>query len=138
MTPENFIRAQLAAFAHREANHCGGVNNLLAVAHVIRNRQKQAWFGGDWMEIMQRAPAVASAPPAAPDVFPNLRDVSFRIFIGQIDDVVSGAKPDEFTEGALYYAELNRIESEWFKKNILGQPDEHPRVAAVGNVSFFR
>lgn len=135
MTAETYIKAQLAALAHREAAHMGGVNNMLAVAFVMRNRQRAGWFGGDWMEIIHNAYKVAAAiyPPSAP----NLRDLSFRSFLQQVDDIYTGMAQDAMTEGALYYCELHRIERAWFHENIL-QHGQHERVANVGQVAFFK
>lgn len=136
MTNENFIKAQLAALAHREGHEHGGTNNMLAVAFVMRNRQRAGWRGGEWLGIIHTAEEVASriSEVSAPD----LRDINFRILLQQIDDVYSGMAADKITEGALYYAELNRIESTWFRKHILDDLEHHPRVANVGNVVFFK
>jgi hypothetical protein len=135
MTPEQYIKAQLAAFAHREAAHHGGSDNMLAVAFVIRNRQRAGWEGGNWMRILDSAPAFCGTvyPPSSPD----LRDLTFKMFLTQVEDIYSGMMPDKFTRGALFYCELNQCRNEWFADNILRDPTSHPRVATVGNVSFF-
>lgn len=136
MTAENFIKAQLAAFVHREAAFHGGIDNMLAVAFVIRNRVRAGWMGGSWMGVIQSAETYSATiyTPTALD----LREFHFRLLMQQIDDIYSGLMPDRMTDGALFYAELNRVEREWFKQNILAHLDEHPRVATVGNVSFFK
>lgn len=136
MTAEQFIKAHLAAFAHREAAHHGGMDNMLAVAFVIRNRRLAGWFGGDWMELLKNSEQCAAAiyPKSAPD----LREINFRMVLQQVDDIYSGLAQDRMTEGALYYAELNKVERDWFSKNILQDSQRHPRVATVGNVSFFK
>lgn len=134
MTPENFIKAQIAAFAHREAAHHGGIDNMLAVAFVIRNRQRAAWQGGNWMSILHHAPTVSGTiyQPSAPD----LRELNFRMLLAKVDDIYSGMELDKMTEGALFYCELNKAEN-WFRDTIVQNPN-HSRVATVGNVSFFK
>lgn len=135
MTSDNFIKGQLAAFAHREGARFGGVDNMLAVAFVIRNRQQAGWLGGNWMEIIYQAEKVAATiyEPTAP----NLRETPFRMLLSQIDDVFTGLAVDKMTQGALFYAELAEITNEWFIENITRQPEQHPRVANVGPVTFF-
>jgi hypothetical protein len=133
---EQFIKAHLAALCHREAAHHGGHDNMLAVAFVFRNRHRAGWHGGNWMELLAYCNEYAATiyPPSVPD----LRDINFRMLLQQIDDVFSGLAPDKYTEGALYYAELNRVERPWFRTDVLSDPERHPRVATVGNVSLFR
>lgn len=135
MTAETYIKAHLAALAHREAGHCGGVNNMLAVAFVVRNRQRAGWRGGNWMELIASHDEYSAW--LHPATTPDLRELNFRILLQQIDDVFSGLAGDKMTEGALYYCELNRVERAWFKENVLHDATSHPRVAQVGNVSFF-
>lgn len=136
MTNESFIKAQLAALAHREAAHLGGIDNMLAVAFVIRNRQRAGWRGGNWLELIQHAHEAAGTiyPPSVPD----LRDIHFKLVLQQVDDIYSGLAVDKYTEGALYYAELNRIDNAEFLEQIVRDAEHHPRVATVASVSFFK
>lgn len=136
MTAEQYIKAHLAAFAHAEAAHHGGIDNMMAVAFVIRNRQRAAWEGGNWMRILHAAKSAAATiyTPSAPD----LRDINFRMLLSQVDDIYSGLALDKMTEGALFYCELNRIDNDWFRDTIVRDSDHHPRVATVGTVSFFK
>jgi hypothetical protein len=110
MTADNYIKAHLAAFAHTEASHHGGVENMLAVAFVIRNRQRAGWEGGNWMRILHAAKSAAGTycQPSAPD----LRDINFRMLLSQVDDIFSGLAVDKYTAGAFFYCELNKIEND--------------------------
>jgi hypothetical protein len=136
MNADSFIKAQLVAFAHREAAHHGGYDNMLAVMHVIRNRQRASWFGGDWIKILHDAPQKAGhvPPPSAVE----LRDTAVKMAMLHVDDIFNGMAADKFTEGALYYAELSKVDRSWFVENIARDPEHHPRCAQVGPVSFFR
>lgn len=136
MTPELFIKAQLASMAHREAYHLGGINNMLAVAFVLRNRQRASWHGGNWMSVIQLADSHSAV--INPQTAIDLRDSNFKTFLQQIDDVYSGLAPDRMTEGALFYCELHRVESGWFRDNIVRDPENHPRCANVGQMTFFK
>jgi hypothetical protein len=135
MTAEQFIKAQLAALAHREGAHHGGIDNMLAVAFVMRNRRLAGWQGGDWMNIISCHEQSAGTiyEKSAPDI----RDLTFRTFLQQVDDIFSGFTPDKMTEGALFYAELNNV-TPWFRANVLSNLEMHPRVAQVGPVTLFR
>jgi hypothetical protein len=136
MTPDNYIKARLATFAHDEAQHHGGIDCMLAVAFVVRNRVRAGWRGGNWMEVIESHDEVAATiyQHSAPD----LRNINFRLLLAQVDDIYSGLAPDRYTEGALYYCELNHVERQWFKDNVLKDLQTHERCATVGNISFFK
>jgi hypothetical protein len=136
MTPEQFIKAQIVTYAHQEGAIHGGIDNMLAVAFVLRNRRNAGWFGGDWLEIISHA--ADSAGTYHPPRIPNLRDINVRMLLQQVDDIYSGMAVDKMTQGALFYCELASIQNDWFKKNVLSDLTAHERVATVGLVSFFR
>jgi hypothetical protein len=133
LTPEVFIKAQLAARAHRDGSQHGGTDNMLAVAFVMRTRFRDGW--GDWMKILGDADRVAGT--LYPPTIPNVRDIAFRVILNGIDDVFTGLAIDKMTEGALFYCELNNCQP-WFVEKIVRDPETHPRVATIGPVSFFR
>lgn len=137
MTAEQFIKGQIVSFAYKEAKHVGdSLDLMIAIAHVIRNRQRAGWFGGDWIEILHNyADAAAKIyPPHKTD----LRDPNCKILMQQVDDIFNGLAPERLTFGALYYAELHRIDNTKFLANIVRDPEHHPRIANVGQVAFFQ
>lgn len=139
MTSEAFIKAQYLLLAWREAHRYGGLDNMLAAAFVIRNRVKAGWHGGDWLEVMGNHYSFsAEETPAGAGELPDVRETNFRILMQKIDDVFSGMATDKMTDEALYYAELHNVTREWFAINILKKREEHPMVAQVGPVAFFR
>lgn len=135
MTPEQFIRGQVARYAIDEAAHHGGTDNMCAVVHVLRNRVTAGWQGGDWMKVLEDAGTKAGTIVDLPAI--NLHDMGVRIFLSRVDDIFAGREGD-MVSGALYYAELHNITRQWFKLNITGKPSDHPRVATVGAVAFFK
>lgn len=152
MTVQDYIKSQLAMLAWWEGHRRGGVNNMLAVAFVVRNRVRSGWLGGDWMKLIANhfrwsagdfVPnmSVLDALDDAEVEVPDFHDAALRRMLEEIDGIFDGSTPDNMTEGALYYAELNRVDPEfndnWFKLNILDNLSEHKRVATVGVVSFF-
>lgn len=146
MTVQDVIRVELAMLAWREARHYGGINNMLAVAFVVKNRVDAGWLGGDWMQIIANheqwsarlvtAPALQGETQMAP--VPDFHDPDVRDLIVEVDGIFDGTAEDTFTDGALYYCELDRVERPWFLQNVVRRPDAHARVATVGPVSFFR
>jgi hypothetical protein len=134
MNLETYTRAQMVRFAVEEAEQHGGINNMLAVLHVLRNRVFAGW--GDWLEVVTHA-AEKRAVIYTPHI-PNLRSMSARIVLNRIDDIYTRTDSVDLTGGALFYMEQNQPLEEWFQKEVLGHPDEHPRVAHIGPVWFFK
>jgi Cell Wall Hydrolase len=133
MTPEIFVRAEMAGFCIQEARRFGGINNMLAIAQVLRNRVHAGW--GDWSEVVYNAPSVRGAVYAPEKV--NLRDSQVRLFLARVDEVYAGAETEDMVDGALYYTEPNKSQTDWFREHILGNLGEHRKVATVGPVWFF-
>lgn len=134
MTIDTYIRAQMARFAIEEGARHGGIKNMLAVAHVLRNRVFAGW--GDWIEVVQRAPdkRVTDYAPAPL----NLRTPDIRILLNKIDEIYTREDVQDLTGGALFYFEPNHPMPVWFQKEVLGRPDDHPRCAHIGPVFFFK
>lgn len=139
MTYENYIKARLVDFVVEEGYNSGGVNAMLAVAQVIANRVAEGWQGGDWLRVIDGAdhyrgteqPRVSALDP---------RDGNFRELLRRIDDVYHGVaeSPIDHEGGkSLYYAELHNITRDWFRESILEDLDNHPRLASVGQLTFF-
>jgi hypothetical protein len=133
LTIDTYIRAQMARFAIEEGGRHGGVNNMLAVAQVLRNRVFAGW--GDWLEVVQRAPEKRAT--IYPPHMSELRSGNVRVLLNKIDDVYTKADAEDLTAGALFYVEPGFPVAEWFKTEVLDRPDEHRRTAHVGPVWFF-
>ena len=136
MMPDVYIKGQLAAYAIQQGARHGGVNNMAAVAMVMRNRAQAGWFGEDWMQILEHA--ALREGTHYPSVSVNLHDPSVRQFLQRIDDIFDGSEDVDLTDSALFYCELHRIDSGWFKQDVLKNREEHPMAATVGPVTFFR
>lgn len=134
MTVETFIRAEMARFAIEEAERHGGVTNMMAVAHVLRNRVFAGW--GDWLEVVQRAPEKRAT--LYPAYMPNLRSTSVRALLNQIDEVYTRAELNDITGGALFYFQPGLPTAEWFDREVIGRPADHPRCAHIGPIWFFK
>lgn len=66
-----FERAQVAAFAYREARHTGSLDCMRAVCFIVRNRVKSSWGDGGWLSIIAQshlASAYCEPLSGAPDM----------------------------------------------------------------------
>lgn len=134
MTVDTYIRAEMARFAIEEGERHGGIQNMLAIAHVLRNRVFAGW--GDWAEVVLRAPEKrATVYPAR---IPNIQSANIRALLNRIDDVYTRGDLQDPTGGALFYCEPNLPLAEWFQREVLGRPDDHRRCAHIGPVWFFK
>lgn len=143
MRAEEFIKSQVVLLAAREAAHHGGTDNMVAMMFVLRNRVHAGWHGGDWLKCMESWTATGGnmgsiASLAREHEMPDLREPEMRDILAAVDDIWTGHTLDHMTDGGLYYCELAQPITSWFQKNILDQPEAHPRVASVGPVDFFR
>ena len=147
MTPETFVKAQLARLAHNEAAHLGP-NGMAAIACIIRNRVRAGWFGGDWFQNIDHAYEKA-AYRLEPSRELVVTSREFRGLLGDVEDIYNGTYQDTLTLGladagkpvpaGLYYMDPVNAEqaSPWFLENIVRQPDRHPRIAQVVTLWIF-
>jgi len=141
MTYENYVKAKLVDFVVAEAYHHGGSAGMLAVAQVLANRVAAGWQGGDWLKVIETAPEYRGSVNES-HMRPDPRDGGFRELLRQIDDVYHGIADasnvnNDQEQRSLYYAELHNVNREWFGENILGDLESHPRLATVGQMTFF-
>lgn len=142
MTYESYIKARLMDFVLGEAYSSGGVEAMLAVAQVVKNRVDAGWQGGDWIRVLDSAPDYrGTVQPSPGRIDPH--DGTFRELMRRIDDVYYGTADDSNVNNdsgkSLYYAELHNLnrDPDWFEMQILSDLDSHPRLASVGQLTFF-
>jgi len=117
MTGEEFIKGLLCLVAEREREN--GVNGMLGIMFMIRNRVNAGWCGGDWLKVLDDRPEQVVH-------FPDVRDPSFQRVLQEADGVYDGSTADTLTNGALYCGSLSRP--------YLG----HERVAQIGTLTFWK
>jgi len=141
MTFESYVKSRLMDFVIDEAYSDGGVEPMLAVAQVLANRVKAGWQGGDWLRVIDTAPEYRGTVPARNYERIDPRDGNFRELMRRVDDVYHGTADDASVNNesgtSLFYAELHNVNREWFKEHILDDPESHPRLATVGQLTFF-
>lgn len=140
MIGADFEKAIVALACWREMRG-EGVNGMLSVAFVLRNRAKAGWFHGSIYENVIAHNQFSSMTVEGDhntDEFPDTREPQFQTLLQLLDEVFDDSRIDNLTNGALYYAVIQDSTSGWFKHNILDKPDEHPRVAQLGKTTFFK
>jgi len=145
-TGDEFKGVLLALVGWREARGEGNAPSekleaMRAVMHVIRNRVAAGW--GDWDEVITRRNqfAAMSVPGDSQLVVWPEEDVPlFMAVLGLANAVYYGEDKDP-TGGALYYANTKHLDqpwfSEWFRRDIVGNPEKHPQTARIRNHAFF-
>lgn len=134
MNLETYTRAQMARFAIEEAERYGGINNMLAVLHVLRNRVFAGW--GDWAEVTSRA--AERRGTLYPQQHHNLRTNNVRVILNRVDEIYSRTDLVDLTGGALFYVDPTFPIEPWFQKEVIDRPQDHARVAHIGPVWFFK
>ena len=141
MTFESYVKSRLMDFVIEEAYASGGVEPMLAVAQVLANRVQAGWQGGDWLRVIHSAPEYRGTIQPQNYAALDPRDGNFRELMRRVDDVYHGTADDTNVNNdsgkSLYYAELHNINREWFTDQILSDLDSHPRLATVGQLTFF-
>lgn len=135
----------LALVMWREARG-EGEEGMRAVGHVIRNRVSRGW--GNWVEVMAKPLQFTSInPPKTKEGYPKdpqtcrwpAPDDVRWITAEQLAHQIYSGQDDDPTQGALYYANLQTIDTGgWFEKNILADPAKFPPTVVIGHHSFYR
>lgn len=137
MTIETYTRAQLARFSAEQGASYGGVNNMLAIAFILRNRVFAGW--GTWLDVVEAADLkLANKTAGREDLAQVFKSGSGRILLNRIDEIYARAEVEDITGGALWWVDPSRPIEAWFVKEVMQRPLEHPRKAHIGPVWFFQ
>ena len=148
MTLNDIQRAYLAMFAAREAGEGGALEQMKAICYCIRNRVRQGWHGGDWMQVLEHADEARGNPWRPYRIDAGNRN--FQRLIMDIDEIYfsrrdydrepSNAKMPDLEEAigkACYWLFLNAPVLPWFEQSILKDPKNHPQKSNMGLMLFF-
>ncbi len=145
-TNDEFHGVLLALVAWREARGEGAspgekLEAMRAVMHVIRNRVVAGW--GDWDDVITRRNQFAAMSVPGDSQLVVWPDDDVPLFVATLGlaNVVYYGEDKDPTHGALYYANTKHLNepwfSEWFRREITGNPAEHPETARVQNHTFY-
>jgi hypothetical protein len=104
------------------------------VMSALANRVKCGQ--GSWLEVIERIPKYA-AEYKQPDGFPSIWDQTLVRLLHEVESIYDNSGKD-ITDGALFWCDLRRVETDWFRNTILANQTQHPRVADFGSLTFFR
>lgn len=133
---DDMIKGQLILYAWRYAKEYGGTKPAQMIMCAIANRVKCGQ--GSWLEVIERIPKYAAEfEMPNRDNFPLIWDQTLVRLLHEVEAIYDGSGKD-ITDGALYWCDLRRIETDWFRNTILANPTQHPRVANMVSLTFFR
>ena len=143
-TSEQFIVCELARLAWQEG-HRESANVMSAIALVQSNRIKAGMGEGNWLAVFSFQREIWSAQTEFARIgtysaVPDVRDPTFQTILSVADQVYEGGGADSLTDGALYYAALGSPvydRNGWFQFTVASRPGKHPRLATIGNFTFF-
>jgi hypothetical protein len=131
---DDFNKAQLVLKGWQYGREYGGHLAPLMIMGCIANRVRLGW--GSWLEVIERIPQFA-AENEQPTGFPQIWEPNFVRLLHEVDNVYDGSGTD-YSKGAMYWADLRKIDREWFKERILKDSTTHPRVADLNTLTLFR
>lgn len=130
----DFEKAQLVLTGWRYGKEYGGHLPAMMIMGCLANRVRCGW--GSWLEVIERIPNFA-ADNIIPTGFPSIWDNNFVKLLHEVESIHEGSGID-VSKGALYWADLRKIERDWFKDKILKDPTAHPRIADCNSLTLFR
>jgi hypothetical protein len=150
MTMSDFQRAQLVAFAVKEAGPKASLEQMKAICFCMRNRVRAGWHDGNWLRAIEEASESAAHDPD-PVVVLNPDSRELQRLLREIDDIYFsnsdwGQSSDEgiSMEASLteekhekkYWCFLQRPMRPWFKENILDDRENHKSRTQMGLMIF--
>ena len=133
---DDFIKSHLVLTGWRYSQLYGQGGHLVGclVMSCIANRYKHGW--GDWFAIIQNIPKYA-AENETPMGYPETWEPGFMKMLHEVEGIYDGSSKD-VTNGGVYWGDLRRIETPFFKDVILAQKDLHPRVADINSFTIWK
>jgi hypothetical protein len=111
------------------------------IGSVIANRVRKGW--GSWIEVINRIPKL-SATTEMPVAVPEIWEPMFVKFLHEVDGIYDGSKNyasfkthDGSQVDALYWCDSRFIETDYFKEQILGQRERHPKIGDMNTLLLF-
>lgn len=134
LRPDDFVKSQLVLHGWRYGKEYGGHLASCMIMGCIANRVRLGW--GSWLEILERIPQFA-AEETLPTGTPNLWEPGFSRLLHEVESIYDNSGTD-YSKGGLYWADLRRVDRQWFKDKILSQSQVHPRIADCNSLAIFK
>lgn len=141
LSPAGYLLYLACTLAWRE-ERSNGLNGMMGVLFVLRNRVKKEFFGGSlYKNIIQHGQfsSMTIVGDSQTVAYPDPADPTFQKLMSMAPSILSGANEGDITAGALYYADLGSpayVKGGWFDKTIVNS-SQHERTAAIGSTLYF-
>ena len=138
---DDFIKSKLVETGWRFGqSYAGGHIAAQMVMNTLANRFRLGW--GPWLQIIEGIPNFMAENELPPITYPSIWDGAFIKLLHAVDGIFDGSAQD-LSKGALYWADLRKIERPWFQQRILDARKEdglpaHTRVADMNSLSFWK
>jgi hypothetical protein len=139
---DDFQKSKLAEVGWQHGREYGGHLASCMIMSVLANRVRKGW--GNWIQVIDRIPkfaAIKEMPTGSPEIW----EPEFVRLLHEVDAIFDGTKNYAQSKGhdgsmtdALYWCDTRFIETDYFKENILGQKERHPRVMDMNTLVLFQ
>lgn len=127
MTHDDLAKSMACLLAWIDGKR-NGVNGMLAILHVIRNRSAAGAENGNWVNIvweeLDRKNSIA----------PDTRDPDFQAILQHVDGVYSGEIKDNLTTGATHYYDEMGDPNLW----AIRHDTRYERCAKIGSLVLLK
>jgi hypothetical protein len=131
---DDYLKSHLVLQGWRWGKEYGGHLAACMVMSCVANRVRLGW--GNWLEMIDRIPQYA-AQQDIPTGTPSIWEPNFVRLLHEVESIFDGSGTD-YAKGGLYWADLRRVDTDFFRTKILGAPEQHPRVADMNSLVIFR
>lgn len=131
---DDYQKTKLVEAGWRWGKEYGGYRAACMIMWCLANRVRLGW--GSWLDVIDSIPRFA-AQTEIPTGTPSIWEPSFVKLLHEVEGIFAGTG-DDLSKGAVYWGDLRRIETPFFKEKIMGDTDKHPRVADMNSLSFWR
>ena len=138
---DDYMRSALVTTMWRHGRVYGGHLASCMIGSVLANRVRKGW--GNWLQVIDRIPkfaAINEMPTGSPEIW----EPEFVKLLHEVDGIFDGSKNyatfkthDGSQVDALYWCDSRFIETDYFKEQILGQRERHPRIGDMGTLLLF-
>jgi hypothetical protein len=130
---DDYMKSQLVLIGWRFGKEYGGHLAACMIMSCIMNRVRLGW--GSLLEVIDRIPNFA-ATTEIPTGTPHIWEPNFTRLLHEVEGIYDGTQ--DYSKGALYWADTRDITTPFFKEKILSDLSAHPRVVDMNTLVLFR
>ena len=129
---DDYLKAKLVETGWRWGKEYGGHLGSCIVMSVLMNRVRSGW--GNLMEVLDRLPNFA-ATTNMPTGTPSIWEPGFVRLLHEVEAIYDGSQ--DYAKGAKYWCDTRDVNTEFFHKRILSDPELHPRILEMNTLAAF-